>query len=361
PAAVLSRAAGLASACVSALRVFALIGSGLLVQRCQVLPAQLAAKFRNVCFKVLMPAFLMRAVWIVQMDSSLYTIAAVSTVVHAAWFLVALAMARSLAPDQRHRQGWLMLMSQGGMLSFLYPLLLSTPHLAERSLACAVLWDMGGNVWICQGGLYGIAEHFCGDAHTAEASSDVEMAQVSPAIRGQEADLKDRAGGKGADGAVQGVPRSSAAGAGGGWKATKAVLRQPLLHICMSALLMNAMGVRIPAVLDATLWAAGAPFKPGMYFLVGYYGNLALNKADLIVIAQALGSRYATATVIALMVWTMPIERIFRETITLALYSPMTSNVMQIVADIGTEQQLRLTNVLVGVFAMLHAADAGVL
>merc|ERR1719291_89901 len=110
----------------------------------------------------------------------------------------------------------------------------------------------------------------------------------------------------------------------------------------MSALLMNAMGVPIPAVL-ATLWAAGAPFKPGMYFLVGYYGNLALNKADVLVMAQALSSRYATATVIALMVWLLPLERVFQETITLALYSPMTSNVMQIVADIGTEHQLKLT------------------
>merc|ERR1711957_930862 len=65
-------------------------------------------------------------------------------------------------------------MVQGAMNSFLYPLLLKHDLFGERALACAVLWDLGGNMWICQFALFAVAAYFRPEASDYEMVDDAE-------------------------------------------------------------------------------------------------------------------------------------------------------------------------------------------
>jgi len=309
------------------LNIIVLMGLGFVSMRRKWLSKQSADRLRWVCFEYLMPAVLMRNIWIAPVDSRLSAIMLWSAGIHALRFFFIQAVARFFEPTQRPRQGWLILMTQGEMLALLYPLLLATPHLSERALACCILWDMGGNMWLCQGVLFGVADHYFEGSSSCRGKTLLQSDDPEATL-----ELDDERAKK--DSARSGVKNVV-------WS----VATKPLLHYCILAFCLNFSGVELPPMLDTPLWALSLPFKPGIYFVVGFYGAAhALTLADAIMVSQALVIRYGVAACLAVLVNLVISDHVLSQTITLALFSPATSNAIHIVAEKGaSSDQLKLT------------------
>eukprot|EP00933_Yihiella_yeosuensis_P062988 TRINITY_DN66012_c0_g1_i1.p1 TRINITY_DN66012_c0_g1~~TRINITY_DN66012_c0_g1_i1.p1 ORF type:complete len:423 (-),score=59.87 TRINITY_DN66012_c0_g1_i1:314-1582(-) len=315
--------------------VLALMSLGVLLRRSSLVSDRLADILRRICFKVLLPPLLLRNIWLAKVDDSLYAIAALSVCFHIARFFVSVLIARKLEPFHRMRQGWLIMMTQGEMLAFLFPLLLSTAQLSGRALACCIMWDLFGNMWVCQGALWGVAEHYgefkeAAGRHPSphKGSGDIELAEFDPDLRKS----------------VQ-ATLPSGGSRGTAVRAAWAVVTQPLLHYCLIAFALNLGGVPLPKELDGPLWISGSLFKPLMYTVVGFMGaSHALDYSDLQAALQALSMRYVLAALGSIGITIAIDDRVFRSTLILALLSPSTSNVIQIVAETGYgEQQLKRT------------------
>lgn len=320
--------------------VLAIIGFGVWARAHGALGRERAEYLRRVCFTCLLPAFLLRHIWLTQLDNQLYAVAAWSFAFHGLWCGLSIHVAHYLEPHDRQLRGWTILMSQGAMNSFLYPLLLKNKRFGEKSLACAVLWDLGGNMWICQFALFAIAAYFrprtkgnkleldhqdlIYDDEEGETllskSPDKQLAKWSSFVT---------------DHAIAGVPSEIFIDA----------LQQPVLGCCVFGFLLNFAGVPLPAVLDTPLWVVGEPYKLALYFLVGFYGDHRLSQSDVHGMVRALGTRYAiSVTIIALVLIALPFEQVYRYTVALALLSPTSSYLIFLVGEHGYgEGLLRLT------------------
>jgi len=274
----------------------------------------------------LLPAFLLRHIWLCQLDRSLYAVAVWSLFAHGAWFGLSCQASKLLHRYDRQQRGWTMLMSQGAMNSFLYPLLLGNDKFGEKSLACAVLWDLGGNMWICQFALFAIAAYFKPNS----LGDDRDELELSAHNQEEGEQLLARTGfSRKLDKIIQpmedaGIPQEILIDA----------MRQPILIACVFGFLLNIAGLSLPMVFDTALWLAGEPYKVILYFLVGFYGDHNLGSNDLQHLGQALGIRYAIAGFLIIFVFlVMPFEPIYRYTVALALLSPTSSLVIYLVGE----------------------------
>lgn len=320
--------------------VIAVVGFGAWTRSEKVLPKDAADSLRRACFTLLLPAFLLRHIWLCQIDSQLYVVACWSFVLHLSWFGLSFKAAHALEPIDRQQRGWTILMSQGSMNSFLYPLLLANSRFGEKSLACAVLWDLGGNMWICQFALFAVAAFFRPGALGDEPLGMSEMDEVDPeenerliqpkphGRRFEEVSLKLEA-------ITRGIPQQIIVDA----------LKQPVLVCCVLGFLFNSAGVPLPWLIDTPLWAIGEPYKLALYFLVGYYGDYKVGSHDIGRIARALGTRYAISlSIIAMVLFVLPLVQMQRYTVALALLSPTSSYLIYLVGEHGYgENLLRLT------------------
>lgn len=88
-------------------------------------------------FRFALPALTLVSLWSASVDKNLVSIGLCGTLFCASKLALSRTLARHLARDETQKQGWLLLTSQGDMLSLLYPLLLSAPDLGENSLAAS--------------------------------------------------------------------------------------------------------------------------------------------------------------------------------------------------------------------------------
>mmetsp|Transcript_82833 Transcript_82833/g.208640 ORF Transcript_82833/g.208640 Transcript_82833/m.208640 type:complete len:427 (+) Transcript_82833:86-1366(+) len=337
---------------VSFLFVLIIIGSGALARVNGTLARERADSLRRVCFTCLLPAFLLRHIWLCQLDGQLYALAAWSFAFHGLWFALSVRASQALEPKDRQMRGWTMLMSQGAMNSFLYPLLLGNENFGEKSLACAVIWDLSGNMWICQFALFAIAAYFkpgaLGDEPERElndldAEEEGESLLSKSKSREHGSDEKLHGGGAGKAASIQsslqaiaeGVPREIIIDA----------LQQPVLICCILGFVLNFFSVPLPAIADTPLWVIGEPYKIALYFLVGFYGDHRVGPNDINRMGRALGVRYAiSASIILIVVAMLPFEQMYRYTVALALLSPTSSYLIHLVGEHGYgEGLLRLT------------------
>lgn len=344
--------------------VFGLMGLGAWARIKGRLVKEDADRLRRVCFTWLLPSFLLRHIWLCQIDSKLYSVGCYSFALHGMWLCLSLFMARGIEPHNVMMRGWTMMMTQGTLNSFLYPLLLRHEAFGERALACAVLWDLGGNMWICQFALFAVAAHFApggaGGAIKEESSYQVEDVEFNSEendtllskdgadqISRSNLELEGRSFGSVKDGDVETLklcpcmPRRVLIDA----------LRQPVLICCVLGFLMNCSGAPLPSLLETPLWVMGEPYKLVLYFLVGYYGDHRLRPGDGALIGRTLGTRYAISSAIILIVYTvLPLELMFRHTLALVILSPTSSYLIHLVAEHEYgEAMLRLT--VCGAFA----------
>lgn len=360
---------GLLFSHVSAFVVVFLIGTGVLARTRKAVSPFQADGLRRVCFTWLLPAFLLRHIWLCQLDSGLYAVAVWSFVFHGLWLGASVVVSPILEPHDRQIRGWAMLMSVGAMNSFLYPLLLRHPGFGERSLACAVLWDLGGNMWVCQFALFGIAARFSGKGAVDEQVNRPEYGMDGLSNEEEEGEAllpssynldvtREKRQWSGVQGAtVDGdtlryfpcMPRS----------VLMKALRQPVLICCVTGFLLNTAGVPLVASLDILLWSLGEPYKLVLYFLMGFYGDHTLSLGDASLMARVLGLRYALSFgIVALTLLLLPIELMFRQTVALALLSPTSSYLIYLVAEHGYGKDLLRLTVCTGFVSVLMSTLA---
>lgn len=360
--------------------VLLLIGLGFLARSRSWLLRANAENLRRLCFNWLLPAFLLRHIWLCQLDSQLYVIAAYSLIFHVFWCFASFRVAIALKLGSRQLTGWAMLMSQGTMNSFIYPLLLSRDRFGEKALACAVLWDLGGNMWICQFALFAIAARFGPLAEgDLEDKLDSRKDTIQLGIVGDEADEEETESllsekiftMAGQDGnPSKDHPDSSFLASLASLMPRRVLLdalRQPVLRCCILGFLLNRAGIPLPSMADNALWVVGEPYKIVLYFLIGFYGDHQISAQDMSLLVRCLGARYAISVVIiGLVALCLPVDLMYRQTLVLVALSPSSSYLIHLVAEHGYgESLLRLTvcggflctiistfaqNLLIGVF-----------
>ena len=79
-----------------------------------------------------LPAFLLRHIWLCQLDSGVHVVAVWSFVFHGLWLGASAVVSSILESHDRQIRGWARQMSVGAMNSVLYPLLLRHPGFGER-------------------------------------------------------------------------------------------------------------------------------------------------------------------------------------------------------------------------------------
>ena len=87
-----------------------------------------------------LPAFLLRHIWLCQLDSDLYAVAVRSFVFHGLWLGASAVVNSILEPHDRQIRGWARLMSVGAMNSVLYSLLLRHPGFGEHPTWARPRW-----------------------------------------------------------------------------------------------------------------------------------------------------------------------------------------------------------------------------
>lgn len=317
------------------------------------------AKFRRFTFNVLLPIYVLRNMWIAHIDSSMYDIAKVSFLVHVLqsvfwWFLY-----RNV-PDDSMR-GWLSMISQGCLTSFLYTNLVNHHDFGHQAIAICLLWDIGGNTPCCQVLLWGIAAFYSPSRKVSYEEPSFGSAYSSPLLSASEricdqdpvekemthffqlgkkplrSDLSEEETAEFATLLGGSRTKSSDTGKSRTFSDVVAgVLFQPILPAFALGLLLSLYNIGCPVVVDLSLEAIGLLFKPCLYFLIGLYSDIITDPKELRIVVTALGLRYLFAAFTGLAMWLwLPFPNLERTTMSLSLLSPVSTMTIYLSAEYG--------------------------
>jgi len=316
------------------LNIFMLLYLGFLVKKKSWITKQSGETLRNVVFKYMMTVFMFRTIWRVKFDTSLYVVTCFGAAFYMGMGVLSAVLCR-LIEWRKREQGWLAVIMQGRMMGLLYPLLADAPHFGDQALACALMWDLGGNMWMCSGLLFGIAEY-----QESLALRRKEHLNHEPCKLEEGREKSEQKNDTSPTNAETEAIRSQSSMS----RALAAVVAQPMFHAAVLGILLNNMAVTLPPSLDVAMYVFGAPLKPGMYFILGFYAEFDLEPRDRARLLLALTARTLVTAVFAVGAMFLPLKLVFRQTIAIALLSPMTSQSVQVVAEIGWgDRLLRLT------------------
>jgi len=331
------------------------LSSGYVTKRCQWLSRGHADILRPLFYKWLMSLFLFRHIWRVQFEPALYMVGIFSSMFYSLWFCLSLVVAKKLEPSRNRAQGLVMIATQGHMLAFAYPLLAEAPYFGDKALACAVMWDLGGNMWVCSAILWAVAAHAEGKALAAKEHLNFDnrfvrktgLVSTSLDDATQDQELLE-------DGGTKALAIDSTVSPL--LNAVKAVLCSPMFHAAIVGLSLNSSGVIMPEILDSTIELIGRPIKPAVYFLLGFYAEFNLDRRDKAQFALVIGARILLQAFVASLAWVLPLQALYRKTICIAVFSPASSVVVQIVSENSWGDQF----MRVSVAAFLASAIFGI-
>ncbi|CAE7210440.1 unnamed protein product [Symbiodinium natans] len=323
---------------VSLLLVVALIGLGMAARQVPWFTVERSELLRYVTFKVLFPLYLLRQLWVTNLSYQLVGLLPLSLAVHIAWFFLSqqLAACTPKASDVMEKSGrphaslvgWAVLMSQGENMAFTYPLIAEAAF--PDGLASAVMWDLGANMWLCQGLLWGVAAIYSPQVQ-ASAYSPIDNSDFdeAPDMFLDDVNTKQR-------GFFAGLPSGTKD------MAVRAVIDSVLLRACLVGIGLNFMQLPLPGILDDGLRYLGSLCKVMLYFLVGLYADFSLSANDFRFIVSVLGQRLLAQIILAVFVMTaVPMPSIAsRNVIVVTIFSPGPSVLMHILAETGYGQYL---------------------
>lgn len=314
---------------------------GMAVRKAPWITAQRCEGIRSITFKVLFPIYLLRTLWAINMSLGLAIIAPLSCVFHLLWFFVSQQLA-TFTPEAAEVQaesgqpyiclaGWALLISQGENMAFTYPLLAEASSPVE-ALASAMMWDLGANIWLCQGFLWGIATLY---SPQVQAGAYTQICSSATCDTEEGTDLFE----------------AEKLGKTGNWLsrlptgakdvAVKAVTSSILLRACLLGVCLNLFQVPLPWILDAGLLRVGSLCKGLLYILVGLYADSNLSIADFRFIAATLSQRFLAQIIIVLLVFAAPMPSIAsRNAVVVTIFSPGPSVLMHILAEVGYGEHL---------------------
>jgi len=316
-------------------------------------------KFRRFTFNVLLPIYVYRNMWISHIDSAMYNVASASFLVHIiqgfTWWMLYGNVA------DRYMRGWLCMISQGCLTSFLYANLSSHEAFGQQAVAICLLWDIGGNTPCAQGLLWGISAYFAPTKDILNKSDNFDTAFSNPLLpHASNASLQEGVSAFGLeksekggykdlemesthddsyefDSLLAGSLPGETHGANRPWlDIIAAVIYQPILPAFILGLLCSIYDVGCPMVVDLSLEAVGLLFKPCLYFLIGLSTDIITDFSQFKIIMTVLGLRYLFAGFLAVVVWLwFPFNELERTTMALSLLSPVSTMTMYLVAEYG--------------------------
>ena len=329
----------------SLLLVLAYIVAGLLLRRASWMTTHRCELLRSFTFKVLFPIYLLRTLWSINFSLALAVVLPISLVFHILWFFLSQQLS-SFTPEAKEVQnesgqphmclaGWALLMAQGENMAFTYPLLAEAASPVE-SLASAMMWDLGANVWLCQGFLWGIAT-----IYSPQVQAGTYRAICEPDIETEDLDIETTDLMEATFPALMQTWKTSWA-AGTKEVAVKAVMDSILLRACLAGICLNLCRIPLPSILDAGLLQIGALCKAFLYLLVGLYADFNISVADCRFIAATLAQRFTAQFILAVLLFQfVPLPSIIcRNAIVVTIFSPGPSVLMHILAEVGYGEHL---------------------
>lgn len=282
--------------------------TGLLLRATSSKAVGVLPQLRRVTFELLLPCYVLRSMWTIHLNSDMFSVILISFVVHVLiatiwWFVFSRMRNRPL-------RGWSMMSCKGCMLSFLYASVGANPKFGPTGTATCLLWDIGGNFWLSQAALFGIASAFAPQS-SKKNPLDLEKAQEL---------LKESENASNSEN-IMGI--------------IKVIVFQPILIAFLIGLGFNVYGVRCPLILDFLLSYAGSFFRPSLYLVLGlYFDFTALSDTkSLLRVVTTLFIRFTFNFAIGLFCWfLLPLGEVVRATIVLCLLSPASIMPMYLVA-----------------------------
>jgi predicted permease len=315
-----------------------LLGTGALVRFA--MPAaslRILAPMRNATFNYFLPALVLRSMWSVHIDHSMFLVAFCSLLCHAA--VMCLWQLLLVGVEDRPTKGFYILALQGCMLSFLYSGIGEHPRFGKEATAVCLMWDMGGNFWVSQalcfavGSMYGPHKLKLNDCTDPEALEQADGPTISSNHTDDEGGRSDGMGFDASFSVTKPTGKalltvvSPRAGAKIG-EIIKVVLFTPLLQSFVIGVVLNFTGLPAPFYLGEFLDIVGSLFRPSLYFVLGLLLSFDLlgDASAVRMVLGALALRFFFMGALALFAWkVMRFDRITRATVSLALLSPSSS------------------------------------
>lgn len=327
------------------LLVLAYIAVGIALRRASWMTDHRCDQLRWFTFKVLFPIYLLRTLWSISLSLDFVTVLPLSLGFHVLWFVLSQQLS-TFTPEAKEVQsesgqphvvltGWALLMAQGENMAFTYPLLAEASPQPVESLAGAMMWDLGANIWLCQGFLWGIAT-----LYSPQVQAGSYQAIRAPETAGEEEDCTSDLMESTFQSLMGNLPRSWASGAKD--VAIKAVTDSILLRACLAGICFNLLRIPLPWIVDAALLQIGALCKAFLYLLVGLYADFNISYADCRFIAATLAQRFAAQIALAvLLIEAVPLPSLTcRNALVVTIFSPGPSVLMHILAEVGYGQHL---------------------
>lgn len=327
------------------LLVLAYIAVGIALRRASWMTDHRCDQLRWFTFKVLFPIYLLRTLWSIGLSLDFVTVLPLSLGFHVLWFVLSQQLS-TFTPEAKEVQsesgqphvvltGWALLMAQGENMAFTYPLLAEASPQPVESLAGAMMWDLGANIWLCQGFLWGIAT-----LYLPQVQAGSYQAIRAPETAGEEEDCTSDLMESTFQSLMGNLPRSWASGAKD--VAIKAVTDSILLRACLAGICFNLLRIPLPWIVDAALLQIGALCKAFLYLLVGLYADFNISYADCRFIAATLAQRFAAQIALAvLLIEAVPLPSLTcRNALVVTIFSPGPSVLMHILAEVGYGQHL---------------------
>lgn len=374
---------------ISLVLVLAVLGLGSASRAYKIVPQQRIDDIRRATFEGFLPAFFLRHLWLCELNAELKEVAFWSAVTHTAWTTVVLVLLSHLPMTSSDKQlrGWSAVMSVGGACSFVYPMLAEASGFGDRAVACAVMWDICGNAWVGNVGIFFITSHFAPravddfDGLSPSANANGALATAGGVRRARENDADEEgemllppkelppwvdpmqisspspASSSAEIGAIirtllrgeastQEVLQERWKPAAEAWLVLVAALKQPIVIAQVLGLLLNFVGAPMPMLVDNLLWVLGLPYKLLLYYLAGYLGRYDLSMEEVRLLSACAAFRYAIAATIGVALYLLlPLDDpIMRCTVAVLALSPSATIAIHFVALHGFgEYFFRLT------------------
>eukprot|EP00427_Karlodinium_veneficum_P013217 CAMPEP_0169063330 /NCGR_PEP_ID=MMETSP1015-20121227/1224_1 /TAXON_ID=342587 /ORGANISM="Karlodinium micrum, Strain CCMP2283" /LENGTH=297 /DNA_ID=CAMNT_0009121653 /DNA_START=81 /DNA_END=975 /DNA_ORIENTATION=- len=125
----------------------AMVAVGYCVRRAGIASQGDMEGLRKFVFGIGLPALLLGSTWRMEVTSDVLLSIPVCVFIHSVWAALAYLIHCRRGPQNR---AWFVLTSQGVFLGYVYPFVAaSPPDVASRIVGPALVWDLGGNMWMC--------------------------------------------------------------------------------------------------------------------------------------------------------------------------------------------------------------------
>lgn len=330
---------------------------------------------RAAAFNFALPALMLGLLWQTVITMEIARVLFVSAATCTLSTIIACVLSRFAHPMNRGLYGMAL---TGNAIPFVYPVLLNSDKFGLASVAVAIMWDLGGNMWVNFVYYAFIGERYAPPAETlyqADKLTSVVTSASGPSTRprsrsnshvapepegiGASNLAGDAESGRGLPVSMCAVdpvqvldalPSGKGASSGAQWKKILAVLAKNVtLWSCALGLLLNALKVPFFVLPGRSLNVLGSAFAPLLYSLVGANLRFDLGLASYGLVVRVLMARWSVSLAMAGLVLYLPwgLEEQLKSVLVLCLAAPLPSMFVMYTGLFGyrTDQAVMIFNI----------------